>query len=234
MKPSHAVADEQTKYWRLRRSDLLDGISDIDVRELGTLCEIFVAGRGAAIYEPGEPSDHVYILESGSVKLSRVAEEGREVNVSVLGPLEIFGELALMGELTRLDGARVLEDAVVCAFDKDAFERFLTAHPELALRVTKLIGERLRRVETRIQDILFKDVRTRLAHAMVRLANKFGEEVPEGCRIGMRLTQTDLAHVIGSTRETTSTIFNEFRRQGLVGNDGHYIIVLDLEALAAY
>ena len=104
----------------------------------------------------------------------------------------------------------------------------------LALRITKLIGLRLARVEARIQDILFKDVRTRLAHTVVRLASKFGEEIPAGTRISMRLTQTDLAHLIGSTRETTSTIFNEFRRQGLVDSDGHHIIVRDIEALRAY
>ncbi len=234
MKLSGAAVDEQTKYWHLRRSDLLDGYSDADVKELGRLCDMRVFAREAAIYEVGDPSDNIYILESGSVKLSRAAEDGREVNVSVLGPMEIFGELALAGERTRLDSARVLEDAVVCGFPRDAFERFLVAHPELALRITKLIGERLRRVETRIQDILFKDVRTRLAHTVARLATKFGEDVPEGRRIGMRLTQADLAQLIGSTRETTSTIFNEFRRQGLVGTDGHHIIVRDVESLATY
>ena len=100
--------------------------------------------------------------------------------------------------------------------------------------MTKLIGFRLQRVETQIQDILFKDVRTRLAHTVARLADKFGEEVPGGARIGMRLTQTDLAQLIGSTRETTSTIFNEFRREGLVDTDGPYIIVRDVEALSTY
>ncbi len=146
MATAEALIDAQTKYWRLRRIELLDCLSDADVKELVSLCQVRVVARGAVIYDAGENSD----------------------------------------------------------------------------------------VESRIQDILFKDVRTRLAHTVARLANKFGEEAPEGQRIGLRLTQTDLAQLIGSTRETTSTIFNEFRRDGLLGSDGHYIIVRDLEALSAY
>lgn len=229
-----ALIAAQTKYWRLRRFELLDCLSDADVKELGLLCQVRVLERGAVIYDAGENSDLVFILERGAVRLSRVSEDGCEVNVGVLGPMEIFGELALAGEPVRVDCAAVLKDAVVCGFDQQAFERFLFAHSELALRITKLVGERLRRIESRIQDILFNDVRTRLAHTVARLANKFGQEAPEGRRIGLRLTQTDLAQLIGSTRETTSTIFNEFRRDGLLVSDGHYIIVRDLEALSGY
>jgi len=226
--------DAHTKYWRLRRSPLLDCLSDAEVKGLGLLCEVRVLGRGAVVYDAGEPSNVVFILESGAVKLSRVGEDGREVNVGVLGPMEIFGERAISGETSRSDCAAVLEDAVVCAFGHLAFEAFLFDHPELALRITKLVGERLRRVESRIQDILFKDVRTRLAHTVARLASKFGDDVPEGRRIGLRLTQTDLAQLIGSTRETTSTILNEFRRDGLLDSDGHYIVIRDVSALSAY
>jgi len=228
------LLDTQTKFWRLRRSELLSCLSDAEVREMGSLCRIRVVERGSMVFETGEPSDRVFIVESGVVKLSRIADDGREVNVAVLGPMDLFGELALSGEGARMEAAGALEDSVVCGFECSALEGFLLEHPELAMRVTKLIGERLRRAEVRIQDILFKDVRTRLAHTVVRLANKFGEETPDGTRIGMRLTQTDLADLIGSTRETTSTIFNEFRRDGLVGNDGHYILVHNVSDLSTY
>lgn len=231
---SETLTDAQTKYWRLRRFQLLDGLSDAEVKELGVICDVDVLERGTVVYQPGEPGEHVFIVAAGAVKLSRVNEDGREVNVGVLGPMEIFGERALNGDARRSERAAVLEDAVVFAIPRHGLERFLFAHPEVALRVTKLMGERLRRVETRIQDILFKDVRTRLAHTVVRLAEKFGEDIPEGRRIGLRLTQTDLAQLIGSTRETTSTIFNEFRRDGLLDSDDQYLIVRDADALAAY
>jgi len=234
MSDAGAVMDDQAKFWRLRRSALFDCLSDAEVRTLGGLCEIRMIERGANVYRAGDPASKVYLLESGSIELARLARDGREVNLAVLGAGDLFGELTLSGESVCGDSARVVEDAVVCGFDSADLEPFLGAHPELALRITKLIGLRLNRVESRIHDILFKDVRTRLAHTVARLARKFGEEGPQGTRIGMRLTQTDLARLIGSTRETTSTIFNEFRREGLVDNDGHYIIVHDVDSLGTY
>ncbi len=231
---SDAVMGELAKFRRLRRSALLDCLSDADLRTLGRFCEIREMARGATVYRAGDPAHSVYLLEAGSVKLSRVARNDKEVNLAVLGEADLFGELALGAEQLCCDTVCVVEDAVVCGFRCPDLELFLGKQPELALRMTKLIGARLKRVESRIQDILFKDVRTRLAHTMARLANKFGEKVPEGTRISMRLTQTDLAHLIGSTRETTSTIFNEFRREGLIGSDGRYIIVHDIDVLRAY
>lgn len=228
------LATDHTKYWRLRRCALLDCLSDAEVRQLSRLCTVRVIERGALVYDAGDRGDQVMIVTSGAIALSRVSDDGREVSVALLGPMEIFGERALGEETRRHDRAAALEDAVMCSFSGRDFQRFLFEHPELALRITKLVGERLLQVESRIQDILFKDVRTRLAHTVAWLSDKFGDDVPEGRRITLRLTQTDLAHIIGSTRETTSTIFNEFRRQGLVDNDGHHVIVHDGKALAAY
>lgn len=231
---TEALTDEQTKHWRLRRCALLDSLSDADIRQLGRMSDLRVLDRGVTLYDVGDPGTHLFIVESGVVKLSRVSADGREVNVGILGPVELFGEGVLVGDTQRADRAATIEDSVLCAIEAGAFEEFLLGHPHLAVRVTKLVGDRLRRVESRMHDILFHDVRTRLAHTVTRLAEKFGEDVPEGRRIGLRLTQTDLAQLIGSTRETTSTIFNEFRRQGLLDNDGHHVIVCDPDELAGY
>jgi len=104
----------------------------------------------------------------------------------------------------------------------------------VALWITRVVGNRLKRIEARMQDILFGDVRARLAHTLAELALDFGDEHSAGRRIRHHLTQTDLAELIGSTRETTSTVFNEFRRDGLVDREDGLIIVSDLEALRHY
>lgn len=225
---------ERARRWHLQRFGLLDCLTDAEIRRLGEISEAIVVERGKLVYRPGEASDRVFLLRTGRVKVSRLSEDGKQVTLAVLGPMELFGELAMAGEQVREEVAEVVEDAVVFAFEREAFETFLLRHPDLALRVTRMMGHRLRRSESQIQDILFKDVRTRLAHTLARLAEEFGKTDPKGVRLSVRLTQTELAHLIGSTRETTSTIFNEFRRQGLVDNDERYVIVRDLEALRAY
>lgn len=231
---TEALTDEQNKHWRLRHCDLLDGLPDADVRKLSRMCDLCVRDFGVTLYDAGDVGHDLFIVESGAVKLSRISADGREVNVGILGPGEMFGEGALCGDPRRVDRATTIEESVLCAIGVGPFEEFLLSHPQLAVRVTRLVGERLRRVESRMQDILFHDVRTRLLRTVTRLATKFGEDVPEGRRIGLRLTQTDLAQLIGSTRETTSTIFNELRREGLLDSEDHNVIVCDPQRLARF
>jgi CRP/FNR family transcriptional regulator len=233
MPRSEAIVDDQAKFWRLRRSELLRDLAPAAIRDLGALCRIRVVERGASIYSVGEPADAIFLVESGAIELSRVLT-GRQVSLAILGPMDAFGEAALAGVEKRADAASAVEDSILCAVEALPFEKFLTAHPDLALRFTQLLVRRLLRVEDRIQDILFENVRTRLAHTIARLARRFGEHVPGGTRLNLRLTQTDLAQLIGSTRETTSTMFNELRREGLVENDGPYIVARDPDILAMY
>jgi CRP/FNR family transcriptional regulator len=233
MRRSEALVDDQAKFWRLRRAELLRDLSPAAIKDLGALCEMRVVERGASIYAVGDPADTIFLVESGAIELSLVVQ-GRQVNLAILGPMDAFGEATLAGAEKRADAAGAVEDSVLCAVEALPFEKFLAAHPDLALRFARLLARRLRRVDDWIQDILFENVRTRLAHTIARLARRFGEQVPGGTRLNLRLTQTDMARLIGSTRETTSTMFNELRREGLVEKDGPYVIVRDPDILAIY
>lgn len=232
--PDARHLDPDLKRRLLRGIDLLAGLPDPGLAEVVRLSEVSILRRGEKVYGAGQASDRVYLLGSGSVKLTRESEDGKAVGVALLGPGDIFGELSLSDEPLRQETAEVVEDAVVCGLERDGLRHLLARQPGLALELTRCIGQRLRRVEGTVQDILFKDVRTRLAHALARLADRFGADSDAGVRLGVRLTQTDLAQLIGSTRETTSTIFNEFRRGGLVDTDDAVIVVLDAERLASY
>jgi len=107
-------------------------------------------------------------------------------------------------------------------------------HAGVALEVVRVIGDRKDSTERRVLDMISKNVRTRLAHTLTELAADFGVRERRGVRVDLRLTQTDLAQLVGSTRETTSTVFNEFRRQGLVASEGKAVWVLDTETLGGY
>lgn len=224
----------QAKYWQLRQVGLFATLPDGEIRELGDFSEIEYFRQGEVIYRPGDRSDRVFIIKSGNVKLYNTSDEGKEIILSLLGPGEIFGELAVAGEQRRHEHAKVVEDAFAFTVRRDRFEAFLNEHPDLALRITGVIGERQRRIEGRVLDLLSKDVRTRLAHTLAELAEDYGEPTDDGIRIPIRLTQTELAQIVGSARETTSTVFNDFRREGLVDTtDDREIVVKDWAALSA-
>lgn len=229
-----ARAVSQAKYWHLRQVELFDDMTGADLKTLGERVDTELIEQGREIYRPGDRADRVYLLKSGTVKLARRSEDGKEFILHFLRPGDLFGELCIADRPVRTETATTLEDAFVCTIDGDDFERFLTRHPSLILRVARIIRERKERLEERLVDLVAKDVRTRLAHALAALADDFGRRDDDGIRIDLRLTQSDLAHLVGSTRETTSTVFNEFRRAGLVDSEGRTIRVLQPDALAAY
>lgn len=219
---------------RPRRIDLLEGLSGADAGELESMAESVDLERGETVYRRDDAADRLFLVRSGAIKLFRASADGKEVNLVVVGSGDLFGEQVLVGESRRQENAQTLEPSTVWAFGGEAVGELVSRRPALALQITRIVGKRLQRVETKMQDMLFSDVRTRLAHMLVDLALDFGESCPGGRRIRHRLTQTDLAQLIGSTRETTSTIFNEFRRDGLVDRDNGRILVLEIEALRRY
>ena len=229
-----ALAVSQAKYWHLRQVDLFSGLASSEVRQLVESVDTELREQGDTIYRVGDLSDTIYVLKSGKIKLSRTSEDGKELILYYIRPGEVFGELAITGQELRTGTATVVDDAFICSIRRDHLEEYLGRNPGLSLEFSRIIGRRKQHIESRIIDLVSKDVRTRLAHALSELATDFGCEDDRGTLIDLPLTQSDLAQLVGSTRETTSTVFNEFRRDGLVDSEGRSIWVLDLEALIDY
>lgn len=219
------------KIWYLKRINIFLGLTESELREIDSLATMVRYKKRALIFFPGDPEDKIYILKAGRVKLSKLSSDGREATLDVIEPGEIFGEGALAGEGERETYAEALNDALICTMGRLDFERLLRWKPELSLRVTKLIGLRLRRIESRIEDLIFKNVPDRLAGLFLRLAEDYGTPHPRGVKIDLRITHQQLANLIGSTRETTSAAIGEFRRRGILDNENRRIIILDREGL---
>lgn len=232
MESSLAIA--QAKYWHLKQVALFAQLAAPEVRRIGEHFDTALVEAGEKIYQFGDLADRIYILKSGRIKVTRASSAGKEFILYFISPGEIFGELAITGKELRTGTATVLEDAFICAIDRQHFEDFMMRHPVVSLNVSRVIGRRKDRTERRVLDLISKDVRTRLANTLAELATDYGMREKRGVRIDLRLTQSDLAQLVGSTRETTSTVFNEFRREGLVDSEGKTVWVLDPEALGGY
>jgi len=232
MQSSLAVA--QAKYWHLKQVALFADLAAPELRQLGEHSDTSLIEAGQCVYQLGDLADRVYVLTAGRIKVTRASSEGKEFTLYFISPGEVFGELAIVGKELRSGTATVIDDAFICSIDRRIFESFMLRHPRLTLEVSRIIGERKDRTEKRLLDLISKDVRTRLANTLAELAADFGVRDERGVCIDLRLTQSDLAQLVGSTRETTSTIFNEFRRGGLVDSEGKTVWVLDPEALGGY
>ncbi|NOZ74361.1 MAG: cyclic nucleotide-binding domain-containing protein, partial [FCB group bacterium] len=124
---------EQTKLWYLQNFNLLEGMKPELMKEMNEKTKMTRSGKKEIIYFPEEPSDTIYFLKEGKIKISRVTEDGRSMTLQLLGPGEIFGESALLGQDIHENIAEVVEDALICSINRDMFQELLASNPALTL-----------------------------------------------------------------------------------------------------
>ena len=187
--------------------------------------------RRQPIYLPGDASNTVYLLKAGRVKLSRVSEDGKELTLAIMEPGEVFGEMETLEEIPRDTLAEALDDVSLCIIKRRDFEEMLKRDPNTSIRLTKLMGLRLKKIESRIENLVFKDVPARLAQFLLQLSEEIGTREPRGTLIGAKITHQEMANLIGSTRETVSATIGEFKRQGFLDLIQRRVLILDSNGL---
>lgn len=209
---------------RPRAVELFQELSRWEARKISNLCTEKRFPQGATIFSEGAPSDSVYILRSGLVKLISLSEKGRETILYILKPDEVFGEL-LLCEDRRPFTAIAVEDALVTMISREHFLKLLSSVPSLALNFIRVLSKRLAQVEKGLAESSHTWSYHRLAKVLLHLSEQYGEEVSSGTLIKLRLTHEDLANLIGTTRETVTTQLNRFTRMGLLNRQARRLIV---------
>lgn len=187
--------------------------------------------RRQAVHFPGDPADAVYVVSQGRVKISRLSEDGKEATLILVGQGEPFGEECLLDSARRDTIAEVLEPVRILRIPRDELVPPLRSHPGFVMAVARLMSSRRRVAESRLEEMIFKTVRARLAALLARLARSHGRATTGGILLDLSLAHQDLAGQIGSTRETTTLTLNQFRRGGLVQIDHCRILIRDLAGL---
>jgi CRP-like cAMP-binding protein len=204
--------------------DLFQGVSKRETQKIAKLCAEKWFPRGATIFSQGDGSDSLYVLKRGLVKLVSISDKGTETILHILNPDEIFGEL-LLSEEKRAFTAIAIEDAFVTVVLRGRFINLLSLAPTVAVNFIRLLSKRLARVEKGLAESSHTWSYHRLANVLLQLSEKYGEEVPAGTLIKLRLTHEDLANLIGTTRETVTTQLNKFSRMGLLKRQARHFIV---------
>ncbi|MTI22960.1 Crp/Fnr family transcriptional regulator [Fulvivirga sp. RKSG066] len=184
------------------------------------------------IYFTNEKAKYIYMIAEGRVKIGHYTEDGKEVVKAILSKGEIFGELALTGEETREDFAQSLDDNTsVCPMGIEDMKNLMLEDKELSFKIYKLIGLRIRKLERKIESLVFKDARTRIIEFLKDAAEWKGKKVGFETMIPTRLTHKDIANLTGTSRQTVTTILNELKEQNLINFDRRKILIRDLEKL---
>jgi CRP-like cAMP-binding protein len=211
---------QRSKLWYLKNVNLFHGMSDEQMRMVEERTVMREIRRKEVLYLPGDKGDRIYLLKRGVVKISTLTDDGKEIILALLRPGEVFGEESVLEDAPRDHMAEAYEDALICVITRQDFMGILRAHPEMAFKVTKLVGFRLRTLRNRVEGLLFKGAPARLAQTLLDLAQDHGVKDDDGVLLPLRLSQQDLANLIGVTRESVNLALADFRKRGLVETEG--------------
>jgi len=211
--------------------DILEPLSREEIKELSHRIPDTHVERGRILYTPQERSEALFMLKKGRVKIYRVAPDGREITLTVVGAGTVFGEMSLTAQRLENAYAEAMEPAVICIMQRADLERLVMEKPQVGLKLMQVLSERLSVAEDRMEDLALKEVPARLAHLILHLIESEGVVTPEGYKIPTRYTHRQLATMIGSKRETVTKAFTLLQQAGAVELRRRRIFVNDLEAL---
>jgi CRP/FNR family cyclic AMP-dependent transcriptional regulator len=232
---------------------LFRGLPAERLKKLAEMLRKKTVPAGTNMITADQPGEVVYVLLEGTVKILIEQMDGREVILAFLGAGDTVGEMSLVDSSGRSANVMTMEKCTFLWMDRSTFQELLRNVPEFAQNLVRLLSSRLRMANEQIQSLSSLDVAGRLARQILAFAERYGEpgdgeeagdgsraaaaaEPPEkGTRISLRLTQTDLAELVGASRERVNQVMVDFRQKGYLSVDsGHHILVHDPQSLARF
>lgn len=225
---------DELKYWYLRDHKLFWTLSMSQIKQLCIITGFKKATKGEIIYFSASDLPRIYLLKKGNIKIVSVDDEGNETIKEILQKGDLFGELSLESDNNVNEYAKVLtEEVSICSFLMSDFETLILKNPDLALSYTKFVGLKMKRLKNSYSNLVSKDAKTRLITFLSEWAQKEG--IFEGNKVVLDnyLTQSDIAQIICTSRQTATQLLNEFEIKGLIYYNRKQITIADITKLVA-
>ena len=186
---------------------------------------------GEMVFGEGEPCSGLYVVESGNVRIYKSSPNGREQVLSIDGPGGSIAELPVFDGGNYPASATAIDDVTLLFVSKQDFQALCLAHPQVPLKVLRVVGARLRRLVGIIEELSFTTVRHRLASYLFRLAQKSGLRTAAGVEVTLPITNQELAAQIGTVRELVSRNLSRLQAEGMLKIEGREVAIRNLKAL---
>ena len=190
------------------------------------------AAQDTVIFEQGRQAEWFYLLVQGRLKVWHVTPEGQQVMVRVVHPGELFGFARALSRTDYPGTARAAVDSLMLCWPTGDWDRVIEMTPQMALSAVRNIGQQLDEAHTRLRELQTQQVERRIAHAILRLAEKSGRLQDGALLIDFPITRQDIAEMTGSTLHTVSRLLSAWEERGLVGGGRKRLTVLDRDGLA--
>ena len=184
------------------------------------------------VYFPNEQADSIYLVAHGKIKIGSFTDDGSEVIKSILVKGDIFGEMALAGEEQRSDFAQAIDEGTqICSIKMDELQTLMAENKPLSLKIYKIIGLRYKKLEKRLESMVFKDARTRVVDFLRDLAEERGKKVGFEIMVHNDYTHKDIANLIGTSRQTVTTVLNQLKENNIINFNRRQFLIRDLDTL---
>lgn len=220
------------KIWYLRDHKLFRTLSFSQIKQLCIITGFKKAGRGDIIYFSSSELPRIFFLKKGNIKIVSVDKDGNEMIKDIIQKGDLFGELTLESDKDNTEYAQALTDEVIiCSFLLSDFESLLLKHPDIALSYTKFVGLRMIKWKNSYSNLISKDARSRLLIFLKEWAQRDGNSQGDTACIENYLTQTDIAQIICTSRQTATQLLNELENKKLIQYSRKQILINSLAAL---
>jgi CRP-like cAMP-binding protein len=217
----------------LKRVRLFCSLSDAD---LGFLADRVVRRHfkaGEWVFSEGSRCGGLYVIEAGSIRILETCSGGRELALSVEGPGNSVGELALFDGGNYPASAQAVVDSELLLVRTEDLQALCLRHPEVGVKILSTVASRLRPILGIVEQLCFSTVRQRLASLLVQLAQNQAKRTRRGIEVGIRASNRDIALQIGTVAELVSRNLRSLKEAGLINTQGRNVIIDNLSALKA-
>ncbi len=219
----------------LSRFDILDRLSIEERRELWTIGTPRVLRARERVIEQGERGFDVFLVLRGRLRVLSSSPDDKRLTEAILGPGEVFGEIAALDALPRTASVEAIDESEVLVVPREELLPFLERNPRIVLGLLCALGAKMRRLCQFVDDVLFLGLPERLAKRLLELSTLYGIETNRGMLVEMKLTQTELGALVGATRESVNKQLRDWEEKEIVETrDGHLLLhrLDQLEAIA--
>jgi CRP-like cAMP-binding protein len=232
-----AVAGLQADQKRelLANVPLFQGLGPKELDALIPVARTVSLGKREELFHKGDEGAQAYVVIRGKLKALTTSEDGDDVVFSILGPGEVFGEIALLGGTPRTATVTAIDPCELLIIDRRDFLSVLRGHPDVAINLLDVLAQRMKRVSELVEDTLFLNLPLRLAKKLASLSQAYGQPHAQGLRLDLNLSQEEWGDLVGTTRESINKQLRAWTEEGLITIDQGYIVICDrreLEKLA--
>ena len=205
------------KFWYLEKFELTQKLKKDEMINMEKSMVMKKVNKNTFLHFPDMKDGHVYFLKEGMVKIVHVNESGDEQIKYILTPGNIFGELAMLeNREDPNDYAVAADDCVVCFMKVDDLKGMMEMNKDLSVRINKLIGFRIKKIERKLESLIFKDARTRIIEFLIELAKEFGKQNINTIIVKNFLSHEEIAKITTTSRQTVTTVLNELKEKGML------------------